>query len=100
MSEEIYVAGRLQCADSRPRFIRTGRALEAAARYLKTFRLKRCSSPAWGGAPMTDPSIADPPSPYSPALVNTPAPPPARLVAARTKLLLEGPVFATLLRLA
>jgi len=49
---------------------------------------------------MTDPSIADPPSPYSPALVDTPAPPPARPVAARTKLLLEGPVFATLLRLA
>jgi putative MATE family efflux protein len=48
---------------------------------------------------MTDPSIADPPSPYSPALA-TPAPPVARPVAARTKLLLEGPVFATLLRLA
>ena len=49
---------------------------------------------------MTDPSIADPPSPYSTALVDTPAPPPARPVAARTKLLLEGPVFATVLRLA
>src|SRR3984893_11684674 len=33
-------------------------------------------------------------------LVMTPAPPAARPVAARTKLLLEGPVFATLLRLA
>jgi putative MATE family efflux protein len=49
---------------------------------------------------MTDPSIADPPSPYSPALVATPAAPVVRLVAARTKLLLEGPIFATLLRLA
>src|SRR5258708_21923115 len=48
---------------------------------------------------MTDPSIADPPSPYSPALVARPAPV-ARPVAARTKLLLEGPIFATLLRLA
>jgi putative MATE family efflux protein len=52
---------------------------------------------------MTDPSIADPPSPYapySPALAAKPAPPAARLVAARTKLLLEGPVLVTLLRLA
>ena len=49
---------------------------------------------------MTDPSIADPPSPYSPMLAAKPAPPAARPVAARTKLLLEGPVFATLLRLA
>src|SRR5450755_5029463 len=48
---------------------------------------------------MTDPSIADPPSPYSPALVAKPAPI-VRPVAARTKLLLEGPIFATLLRLA
>src|SRR5450631_563116 len=48
---------------------------------------------------MTDPSIADPPSPYSPALVAKPAPV-VRPVAARTKLLLEGPIFATLLRLA
>jgi putative MATE family efflux protein len=48
---------------------------------------------------MTDPSIADPPSPYLPALVVRPAPV-ARPVAARTKLLLEGPIFATLLRLA
>jgi putative MATE family efflux protein len=48
---------------------------------------------------MTDPSIADPPSPYSPALVAKPAPV-ARPAAARTKLLLEGPIFATLLRLA
>src|SRR5664279_1875151 len=47
---------------------------------------------------MTDPSIADPPSPYS-ALVAKPAPV-ARPVATRTKLLLEGPIFATLLRLA
>jgi putative MATE family efflux protein len=49
---------------------------------------------------MTDPSIADPPSLYSPALVAKPTRPIARPVAARTKLLLEGPVLATLLRLA
>ncbi len=49
---------------------------------------------------MTDPSIADPPSAYSPAAAIRPAAPPARPVAARTKLLLEGPIFATLLRLA
>jgi len=49
---------------------------------------------------MTDPSIANPPSPFSPALVARPVPPTARPVAARTRLLLEGPVFATLLRLA
>src|ERR1700676_4925298 len=48
---------------------------------------------------MTDPSISDPPSPYSPALVPKPATA-ARPVAARTKLLLEGPIFSTLLRLA
>jgi hypothetical protein len=47
---------------------------------------------------MTDPSIADPPSPYSPTLAK-PAPV-VRPVAAQTKLLLEGPIFATLLRLA
>jgi len=52
---------------------------------------------------MTDPSIADPPSPYVPystVPATQPAPPVARPAAARTKLLLEGPVFATLLRLA
>jgi putative MATE family efflux protein len=49
---------------------------------------------------MTDPSIADPPSPYSPMLVARTAPPVARPVAVRTRLLLEGPIFATLLRLA
>jgi putative MATE family efflux protein len=50
---------------------------------------------------MTDPSIADAASPYSPAFVATPAPPVVRpVVATRTKLLLEGPIFATLLRLA
>jgi putative MATE family efflux protein len=52
---------------------------------------------------MTDPSIADPPSPYIPrpvAPVAAAAPPAARPVAARTKLLLEGPIFSTLLRLA
>ena len=61
---------------------------------------------------MTDPSIADSPSPYSPsprwpAPVATPAPPatPAKVaassaVAARTKMLLEGPILPTLLRLA
>src|SRR6516165_6342275 len=59
---------------------------------------------------MTDPSIADSPSPYSPsprwpAPVATPAPPatPAKAaasVAARTRMLLEGPILPTLLRLA
>jgi MATE family, multidrug efflux pump len=49
---------------------------------------------------MIDPSIADPLSPYSSAPVVRPAPPVARPVAARTKLLLEGPIFTTLLRLA
>jgi Na+-driven multidrug efflux pump len=47
---------------------------------------------------VTDPSIADPPSPY-PGLVAKPAPV-ARPVAARTKMLLEAPIFSTLLRLA
>jgi putative MATE family efflux protein len=49
---------------------------------------------------MTDPSIADPPSPCSPMLATKPAPPAGRPAAARTKLLLEGPILATLLRLA
>jgi len=48
---------------------------------------------------MTDPSIAEPASPYSPLLVTRPTPV-ARPVAARTRLLLDGPIFATLLRLA
>jgi putative MATE family efflux protein len=48
---------------------------------------------------MTDPSIADPASPYVPALAAKPISV-ARPVAARTKMLLEGPVFPTLLRLA
>jgi putative MATE family efflux protein len=47
---------------------------------------------------MTDPSIADPPSPYLGPIAK-PAPV-ARPVAARTKMLLEAPIFATLLRLA
>ena len=50
---------------------------------------------------MTDPSIADPASPYSPALVAKPAPAPTKPGgAARTKLMLEGPILPTLLRLS
>src|ERR1700756_5282495 len=81
-------------------FRRSRRAPHAAARFLKTVGLKRCSSPAWGGALMTDPSIADPPSPCSPMLATKPASPAARPAAARTTLLLEGPILAALLRLA
>src|SRR4051794_32980712 len=47
---------------------------------------------------MTDPSIADPASPYSPGLAAKPAPA-ARPPAARRKLPLESPIFTTLLRL-
>jgi hypothetical protein len=50
--------------------------------------------PQTGGAPMSDQNITIPPTNLAPAN------PPARPVAARTKLLLEGPIFATLLRLA
>src|ERR1700724_350854 len=46
---------------------------------------------------MSEQSIAIPPTTLA---APSPAIPPARPVAARTKLLLEGPVFATLLRLA
>ena len=46
---------------------------------------------------MSDQSISIPPTTLA---ASSPAIPPARPVAARTKLLLEGPVFATLLRLA
>src|SRR5262249_11191629 len=62
------------------------------------FRLKRCSSPAWGGAPMSDRSVAI----SSLALSSTATTSPAvvRPTAVRTKLLLEGPVLTTLLRLA
>jgi hypothetical protein len=51
---------------------------------------------------MTDPSIAEPPSPYVPPVFAAPAPTPVTrpAVAARTKLLLEAPIFPTLLRLA
>src|SRR5215470_3777979 len=89
--------GSLQCVDSASRFIRSGRAPQAAARFLKTVRLKRCSSPTWGGAPMSDQSVTIPPTTPAPSAPATPA---ARPVAARTKLLLEGPILATLLRLA
>jgi Na+-driven multidrug efflux pump len=63
---------------------------------LKTVRLKRCSSPKRGGAPMSDQSIAIPPN----MAASAPAAPAAKPVAARTKLLLEGPILPTLLRLA
>src|SRR5258706_2697055 len=90
--------GFLQRGDSTCRFTRSGRALHAAARFLKTVRLKRCSIPTWGGAPMSDQSITVPPTTLA---LSAPAIPPARpAVAARTKLLLEGPILATLLRLA
>src|SRR5579862_9097176 len=46
---------------------------------------------------MSEQSITIPPTTL---VAPSPAIPPARPVAARTKLLLEGPVFATLLRLA
>jgi putative MATE family efflux protein len=56
---------------------------------------------------MTDLSIADPPSPYPTAPIAWPAPPstpaktaPSSTAAARTKMLLEGPILPTLLRLA
>ena len=47
---------------------------------------------------MSDASLANSPPSFAPALAPTPAA--VRPVAARTKLLLEGPVFSTLLRLA
>src|SRR5262249_31531444 len=63
--------------------------------------------PQRGGAPMPAPPIADSPPPYPPPRVATPAPssPPAETApssaaAARTKMLLEGPILPTLLRLA
>src|SRR5262245_30528121 len=87
----------LQCVDSASRFIRSGRALQAAARFLKTVGLKRCSSPAWEGAPMSDQSTTIPPTTSA---ASSPAIPPGRPVAARTKLLLEGQILTTLLRLA
>jgi len=46
---------------------------------------------------MSEQSISIPPTTLA---ASSPAIPSARPVAARTKLLLEGPVFATLLRLA
>src|SRR5262244_51773 len=46
---------------------------------------------------MSDQSTTIPPITLA---LSAPAIPPARPVAARTKLLLEGPIFATLLRLA
>jgi hypothetical protein len=47
---------------------------------------------------MTDPSIAISSSSFSPATATTPVP--NRPIAARTRLLLEGPVLSTLLRLS
>src|SRR5260370_36274912 len=70
----------------------------AAGRFLRTFRLTRCSSPAWGGAPMSDRSVAISHPSFSSTVATRPAA--ARPAAARTKLLLEGPVLSTLLRLA
>jgi putative MATE family efflux protein len=51
----------------------------------------------WGGAPMSDQSISISPTTLA---GSAPATPPARTATARTKLLLEGPILATLLRLA
>src|SRR5436853_1815626 len=51
-----------------------------------------------GGAPMSNRSLANSPPSFFPAVATSPAA--ARPVAARTKLLLEGPVLSTLLRLA
>jgi putative MATE family efflux protein len=72
-------------------------AQDAAARFLKTARLKRCSSPHPGRVPMSDQSVTIPPTTLA---APAPAISPARPVATRTKLLLEGPILATLLRLA
>src|SRR5258705_1163116 len=47
---------------------------------------------------MTDPSIAISSSSFSPPAASTPVP--NRPIAARTRLLLEGPVLSTLLRLS
>src|SRR4249919_3544957 len=47
---------------------------------------------------MSDPSIANSPPSFTPTVTASPAA--ARPAAARTKLLLEGPVLSTLLRLA
>src|SRR5215472_13797374 len=62
------------------------------------FRLKRCSSPAWGGAPMSDRSVAISSLAFSSTATTSPAV--VRPTAVRTNLLLEGPVLTTLLRLA
>src|SRR5260370_21822169 len=47
---------------------------------------------------MTDPGVAISSSSFSPAAASAPVP--IRPIAARTKLLLEGPVLSTLLRLS
>src|SRR5262245_33803386 len=52
----------------------------------------------WGGAPMSSQSIAHSFPSFSPTVATDPAP--ARPVAARTRLQLEGPVLSTLLRLS
>src|SRR5262249_25768076 len=94
--EKRCVAGRCH-GQIVPSLLASDRALQAAARFFKTVRLKRCSSPAWGGAPMSEQSISIPSTTVAAPAAATSS---ARPVAARTKLLLEGPVFATLLRLA
>src|SRR5579872_22955 len=69
----------------------------AAARYFQDGSSQALLQPAWGGAPMSEQSISIPATAMAAPAAASAA---TRPVAARTKLLLEGPVFTTLLRLA
>src|SRR5882757_6219543 len=99
MAEKRCVADRFDKGDIQPASGDEAKSgLNAAARFLRTVSLKCCSSPAREGAPMSGQSIAISPSTFPLTVTTSPAA--ARPAAARTKLLLEGPILPTLLRLA
>src|SRR5262249_22682725 len=95
----------MRCGEVRRRHIggalrekKRSRAQPAAARFLRTLPSQALPQPRVGRSAMSDRSLAFPPSAFSAAVASKPAA--AGPVAARTKLLLEGPVLPTLLRLS
>jgi len=78
--------------------MRSAIGFSAATRFLEDILSQVLLQPLRGGADMTDSSLAIPSSALSPAATSTPVA--NRPMAARTRLLLEGPVLSTLLRLS
>src|SRR5215468_1150729 len=82
----------MRCRRAEIRLVAAPSGPPAAARLSQDAPSKRCSSPGGTGVPMSDASVS----------ITQPldAKPAQRPSAARTRLLLEGPIVPTLLRLA